>query len=109
VNNVCVKTSATPIPVIKANGQDGPLTVSSATPVSITAGLTPGDQVGNLADWWVAATTPFGVYSLIASGWSPGINILIQCPLVSVSPMEILYGSLPAGEYAFYFGVRIGL
>ena len=31
--------------------------------------------------------------------------MLFQYPLLSVSPVEILNGTLPAGDYAFYFGV----
>ncbi len=91
-------------PDIKANGQDGPITVSSGTPVSITASLAPGNENGILADWWLAASTPWGWYSLNANGWTPGINLLAQSPLVSISPPVAIYSSaLPVGDYAFYF------
>ena len=97
--------STPPTPDIKANGQDEQITVSYGTPVSITASLSPGDQNGKLADWWIAESTPWGLYSMTSSGWTPGLNMLFQYPLVSVSPVEIYKGSLPAGDYAFYFGV----
>ena len=95
----------TPTLDIKANGQDGPLTVSSGTPISITTSLAPGNENGKLADWWIAGSTPWGLYTLTSSGWSPGINMLTQYPLISVSPVEIFNGSLPVGDYAFYFAV----
>ena len=95
----------TPTLDIKANGQDGPLTVSSGTPISITASLAPGNENGKLADWWIAESTPWGLYTLTSSGWSPGINMLAQYPLISISPVEIFNGSLPVGDYAFYFAV----
>ena len=108
-SNVCIKAFAGQpdncTPYIKANKQDGPITVSSNNPVSITASLAPGNENGKNADWWIAASTPWGIYSLTSSGWSSGINMLFQYPLLSVSPVEILNGTLPAGDYAFYFGV----
>ena len=53
-----------PTPDIKANGQDGQITVSSGTHVSVTASLAPGDQIGQLADWFIAESTPLGFYTL---------------------------------------------
>jgi len=94
-----------PTPNIKANGQAGQVTISTGTPVSITASFAPGDQNGKLADWWLAESTPWGFYTMTSSGWSPGINMLFQYPLFSVSPVEIYSGSLPTGDYTFYFGV----
>ncbi|MFH0997221.1 MAG: M20/M25/M40 family metallo-hydrolase [Pseudomonadota bacterium] len=100
---VAVATPALPTLDIKANGQDGPISVLSGTPVSITASLAPGNENGNLADWWLAATTPWGWYSLNSNGWTPGINLLAQYPLFSLSPVDFLSATLPAGEYAFCF------
>ena len=94
-----------PTPDIKANGQDGQITVSSGTPVSITASLAPGDQNGQLADWWIAANTPWAFYTFTFYGWYPGINLLFQYPLFGLTPVEIYNGSLPKGDYEFYFGV----
>jgi len=95
-----------PAPDIKANGQDGRITVSTGTPVLITASLAPGDQNGKLADWWLVENSPLGIYSFTSSGWSPGISVLFQYPLVSMSPVVNIYNvSLPAGDYAYYFGV----
>jgi len=95
-----------PAPDIKANGQDGPITVSSGTPVSITVSLAPGDQKGKPADWWLAYSSPAGWYSLNSSGFlTPGISLFSQDPLFSLSAEEIYASTLPVGDYAFYFGV----
>ncbi|MFH0997297.1 MAG: serine hydrolase [Pseudomonadota bacterium] len=96
-------TSSLPAPDIKANGQDGPITVTAGTPVSITASLEPGNDSGKLADLWIAASTPGGWYSLNSNGWTLGLNLLAQSPLVNISPVDIYSGALPVGDYAFYF------
>lgn len=91
--------------LMKANGKDGQITVSSETPVSITASLAPGGENGKLADWWLAASTPWGWYSLDSNGWTPGINLLAQDPLFDIAPVEIISSALPVGNYDFYFVV----
>jgi len=97
--------SSSPLPDIKVNGQDGPVTISSIAPVSITASLAAGDQNGMSADWWLVAGAFGNLYSVTATGWAPGINSLFQYPLFTVSPVEIYSGFLPAGDYVFCFGV----
>ena len=96
-----------PIPNIKANGTDGPITVSVNNPVSITVVLESGDYAGQNADWWVAAYTPFDWFSYVfPSGWVAGINLCIQFPLFELSPaFEVLNIPLPIGDYIFYFAV----
>ena len=94
------------LPDIKANGQDGPITVSTNTPVSITIGLTGIYQPGILADWWLVESTPTGLFSWVNPiGFTPGLITAIQFPLVGLTPIEMFNGLLPAGDYAFYFGV----
>ncbi|MBI5593447.1 MAG: hypothetical protein HY881_23580 [Deltaproteobacteria bacterium] len=94
------------LPDIKANGQDGPITVSSITPVSITIGLEAGLQTGTFADWWFVASTPLGWYSWVfPTGWTSGITTAIQLPLFGFSGLEMFKSSLPVGDYVFYFGV----
>jgi hypothetical protein len=91
---------------IKANGQDGPITVSSNSPVSITIGLDAGIQIGTFADWWLVVSTPIGLYSWVfPSGWTSGLHNLIQLPLIGFSGLEMFNSTLPVGSYVFYFGV----
>lgn len=100
-----------PVPDIKANGQDGSISVSSATPVSITVTLDPGDKTGQNADWWIAAYTTFAPSStwwsyIYPSGWVPGLSATIQTPISDLStPFEVLHIALPLGDYTFYFAV----
>lgn len=93
------------LPDIKANGQDGPLTVSAGTAVIITVSLSPGDEDGKQADWWLIASAFGEFYSYPYTEWIPGVRPVMQSPLVTVSPVQIYSGLLQAGTYIFYFGV----
>ncbi len=115
-SNVCIKAFAGQInvagqvgncaPGIKANGQEGSVTVSPGTPVSITASLEPGNENGKLADWWIAYNSPDGWHSFTSNGWTTGIKSYGQYPLSIISPVEIYYSaSLTVGDYAFCVGV----
>jgi len=98
-------SSSAPSPEIKANLQDGAITVLIGAPVSITARLDPGDQGGKTADWWLAYSSPWGWYSLYANGWNPGVNPLATFSLIDVPSVEIFSGYPPVGDYIFYFAV----
>jgi hypothetical protein len=95
--------SQDPIADLKVNGQDGPITVSTFTPVSVTIGLAPGDKYGRKAVWWIVYTSSWGEYSLTADGWTRGVKALSVYPLIFLTPMEIMRGYLPAGDYVFHF------
>jgi len=102
--------NSVPVPHIKANGQEGPLSVSSGMPVSITLSLEPGSYAGQNADWWIAAYTPFASpgnwYTYVyPTGWLPGIHLCAQTGLFELSSFEVLNMVLPAGHYTFYFAV----
>jgi len=95
---------------VKANGQNGPIVVSPSTAVAIDISLDPGNRAGELADWWIAAKTPFAPpgdwYTYVyPTGWKPGINLCVQTPLFALSPFEVLNMTLPAGDYTFYFAI----
>jgi parallel beta-helix repeat protein len=100
----------TPIPDIKANDQDGPITVSTSDPVSIDISLDPGGKTGQNADWWIAVNTPFAFplnwYTYVyPTGWQSGINLYTQSKLLVLSPYEVLNMILPVGNYIFYFAI----
>ncbi|MBW1791800.1 MAG: zinc metalloprotease, partial [Deltaproteobacteria bacterium] len=99
-----------PVADIKANGSDGPITVSQSEPISIEISLDPGDKADQNADWWIAVKTPFGPpddwYTYVyPSGWWPGINLCAQTGLFDFSPYEVLNTTLPQGNYTFYFAI----
>ena len=102
--------TVSPVPDIKANGQDGSIIVGIGTPVSITVGLDPGDYAGQLADWWVAVNTPWASpgdwYTYVyPTDWLPGVNLCIQTPLFEFSGFEVPNMTLQAGDYTFYFAI----
>jgi len=92
-------------PGINANGQTGSITVSTGTPVSIKAALSPGDQTGQYADWWIAYSSPKGWATLTMNGWVAGIYPLMTYPLFTVPFVEVFNDYLSVGDYAFYFAV----
>ena len=100
-----------PIPHIKANGQEGPISVSSGTPVSITVSLNPGGYAGQNADWWVAESTPSGTfnhYDLSTGSMIPGLSPTHQGPLFNLGSTQLLNSSdLTVGTHTFYFGVDL--
>jgi len=102
---------AEPSPDIKANGQDGPVTVNAGESVSVSVSLDPGVWNGRNADWWIAAHTPFDPpldwYTYVyPEGWKPGIHVGVQMPLFEFSgPFSVLNMVLPTGSYTFYFTV----
>lgn len=50
-----------PVPDIKANNLDGPITLSHDSSLSITIDLDPGILEGQNADWWIGVNTPLEV------------------------------------------------
>ncbi len=96
-----------PVPDIKANGQDGPMTLNYGSSLTIDVSLDPGNEAGNNADWWVVTSSPFGWYYFhLVSGYVPGFSTTFQGALFPVAG-HILYSgaTLPPGTYNFYFGV----
>jgi hypothetical protein len=108
-----------PIPDIKANGSDGPVTLNHGDPLSVTIALNCGDS----ADWWVVVNTPLGWYRYDPStdSWKPGLSCSYQGSLVNIGPIEVLNTTagpqmpvvntpdLPTGTYNFYFGVDLNM
>jgi len=100
-----------PLPDIKANGSDGPLTITKGTNLIVTVALDPGKQVGLSADWWVMALNPFGKYWYTPNdGWIES-NSPIRAyggALLNLSSYEVLNtAELSSGSYSFYFGVDL--
>lgn len=101
-----------PVPDIKANGSDGPITISKGHVLSITVELDSGDHKGDNADWWALCKTPFPApndwyhYDLSSQSWKKGQIVTRQGALIDFPPQEILnQTNLRIGTYIFYFGV----
>jgi hypothetical protein len=105
--------SISPVPDIRVNGGDGPLAISSGTPVSITVGLNPGSYSGHSADWWLAESLPSGGYNyfnLSAGGFVAGLSPTHSGPLFSLGQTQLLNGYyLSAGKHNFYFAVDMNM
>jgi photosystem II stability/assembly factor-like uncharacterized protein len=98
--------SVTHLPDIKANGSDGPLTITHFDNLVIEVALDPLYYPGSPADWWVLAETPFGWYYYhLSSGWLPGRQVTHQGSLFYLSSREVMNRILSEGSYTFYFGV----
>lgn len=94
---------------VEANSQGGTVNVTSGTAVSINVALTPGNDEGSSADWWLVANTPYGWFSYLVNplGWASGFGMTAQGALVNLPSYEALNMVLPAGQYIFYFGVDL--
>jgi hypothetical protein len=95
-----------PLPDIKANGSDGPISISRLDSLTVTISLDPGIYKGFHNDWWVVANTPFGWYHYDLRGWKYGFAVTYQGALADLQNFEVLNESgLSEGRYDFYFGV----
>ena len=95
------------VPDIKANGSDGPLSISSGDALSISISLDPGSSSGMEADWWVAAYAEgLGWWTCVNhEGWYQGLYPYAQTALYHLSSTDVLSARLPSGHYTFYFAV----
>jgi len=100
--------SAEPVPDIKANGSDGPLSINAGDNLSLTVALDPGNRVGKDADWWLVVTSQAGWYYFdVDTGlWLPGFMTSYQGSLFAFNTAQVFDGSfLPRGTYVCYFAV----
>lgn len=96
------------VPDVVLNYLDGPIEVSSTTPVVATIRLDPGRYHGMDATWWLVARTPYAPpwYSYVSAiGWLSGFSPFQWVPLATLEPLEILDTVLSPGTFNFYFGV----
>ncbi len=107
-----VTTAATdPVPDVKANGSDGPVTVTQGANLTVTVSIDPGNHTGENADWWIVVYTPSGEWEhLTPTGFTPGLSPTLQgFPLIDFGSTEIFNTSgSGAGTYTYYFAVDLG-
>lgn len=98
-----------PVPDIKVDGQDDPITLPSTQVVSMTVSLNPGDRDGVAHDWWVRARrNEVKVFSWIPDGggtWVKGRRRAFGGPLKGITEHSIHDGTIPVGSYEFVFAV----
>lgn len=109
-----ISYESNPLPDIKANGSDVPLTIPQGDLLTLIVSLNPGSHDGEDADWWVAVYTPFDTpYDCFyfdcdpdGCSWEPGLSVTYQGPLFNLPQAEVLnISGLSAGTYKFYFGI----
>ena len=96
-----------PVPDIKINGSDGPITLDQSDTITIIVALDNKGRTEN-ADWWLAADTPFGLFFFTFDGWTGAWVPGYQSPLSYLDSFEVLtmpVSGLRAGTYTLYFGV----
>ncbi len=100
-----------PVPDIKVNGSDEPVSITTNDNVSVTVAIDSGDMTNSDTDSWALADTPVGWYYYEQSvGWQLGQSPMSQGSLLDQPSNEILKtSSLPSGSYTFYFGVDMDM
>ena len=98
-----------PVATVLANGSRGSVMLSTSDTLVVAVALDAGSYVGQTADLWVLAQTPFGWFYLDCinmQGWRAGAGLTCQGPLGNLAACEILAVSgLPVGTCVFYFAV----
>lgn len=96
---------AAPVIDVKANGSDGPLSVSSGQTVTFQLTLSPGDYEGFATDLYVGFLTPSGNFWSTPSGWKPSVTPVVYefVPVKTLGPYtgfawHLPVGGLPAGR-----------
>jgi hypothetical protein len=95
---------------IKANGSDGPITITTTDVLTVTVSLSPASHTGEIANWYVVAYTPLSAgwyhYEHASLSWKPGFALSHRGELINLSPHTVLQRSgLPVGEYTFFFHI----
>ncbi|MCP4693156.1 MAG: hypothetical protein GY859_34255, partial [Desulfobacterales bacterium] len=106
-------TPADPTLDIKANSENGPVTVQSGAAVAITLSLSPGDRTGQNADWWIADAAPGPTLKYLdidTISFLPGLETTHQGPLVPLQDIPLPnLTSLTSGLHTFYFVVDMNM
>lgn len=98
-----------PKPVIKANGSDDRIRISSSNNLSVSISLSSGGYKDQNADWWIASYSQTGWKSFVVNsesyGWKDGIKRCIKIPLIELPPLQIPQPPLSAGTNVIVFAV----
>jgi hypothetical protein len=99
----------TPIPDIKVNGSDGPITLSQCDTLTLTIALDNNGITDN-ADWWLWWQTPSGTYYFYTfEGWTDAWQPFWQRPLYYLDLWNIILNmplsGVQPGTHTFYFGI----
>jgi hypothetical protein len=96
---------------IKANGSDGPISITQSDTLQIRVSLTTNGLTAN-ADFWLAYKGPSGWvhYNKATKKWEPGLGVTYQGALFDINNKKVFQKSgLAPGNYTFYFGVDLNM
>jgi photosystem II stability/assembly factor-like uncharacterized protein len=97
-----------PVPDIKVNGSNGPLTITYGTAVNPTVSVSAGDYFGMQAEFYVSASSAFGTYwYVMGRGWVKSATPLVArtCPIVNITSLSLGSGTFPRGNYTLQFSI----
>jgi hypothetical protein len=104
------KLTLYPLAAIKANGSDGPISITQSDTLRIRVSLKRyGSDVN--ADYWLAYKGPSGWvhYNNITKKWETGLGVTHQGPLMDLNNKKVFQAKLSPGNYTFYFGVDMNM
>ncbi|MEW6221510.1 MAG: hypothetical protein AB1634_18535 [Thermodesulfobacteriota bacterium] len=114
--NLLEMTAGQVVPDIKANGSDGPLSISKTSALSLAITLDAGTVAGQDVEWWVLLQTPAAApntwwsWTQATNSWRVGLYPASQGALTSIStPLQVWSGAsgLTPGAYIFYLCVDL--
>ena len=85
-----------PMPDIKANGSDGPITITTADTLSVEIELDPGMLSGQPGEWWLYLFSSYGNFPIFD----------FEAPLINLQKTTLFDTHLPPGWYIFLFNVE---
>lgn len=95
---------------IKANGSDGPITITTTDLLTITVSLNPGVDYGKMANYYIVVNTFAGWYhyEYTSLSWEPDFGLTYRGSVLDLSSFKLLdrFG-LPVGEYTFFFFIGL--
>lgn len=99
----------TPVVSISANGNHESIIINEDEALNLSVSLTAQPNIGDLADWFLQADTPFGwyTYDVSSRAWYPGQGLTYQSALFDIENHSVLNSLLPEGQYTFYFNVDL--
>jgi hypothetical protein len=102
--------SGVPVPDLKINGGDAPLTVTPTDVVTVKASLHPNAEAGVVKECWIYVDYTVGLFSTkrywrYPGSWSATPSPAYTGPLTEIVNHHIVSAKLPAGTWTFYFGV----
>jgi arylamine N-acetyltransferase len=95
---------------IKANGSDGPISITQSDTLQIRVSLNTFGSTENV-DYWLAYKGPSGWvhFNNSTKKWEAGLGVTHQGPLMDLNNKKVFQSKLSPGNYTFYFGVDMNM